>query len=138
MPLTSKEIEAANRAEATAILIRRGYRVYRPEADVAGEDLVIRTPDGELLPVQMKGRPTVDWSRYGDHKIWMLFPDPAGDIPGRPWFFIKHDELFAWMKERHGTAPCWNDAWSDPYVSVDLARFLQPFVLRPVATQAPK
>ena len=40
MPLTANEIEAANRAEATAILIRGGYRVYRPEADVSGEDLV--------------------------------------------------------------------------------------------------
>ncbi len=47
-PLTSNEIEAANRAEATAILIRTGFRVYRPEADVSGEDIVIRTPDGEL------------------------------------------------------------------------------------------
>jgi len=56
--LTSNEIEAANRAEATAILIRAGYRMYRPEADVSGEDLVIRTPKGELRAVQMKGRPS--------------------------------------------------------------------------------
>jgi hypothetical protein len=104
-----------------------------PEADVSGEDLVVRTPDGELLAV-LKGRPTVDWLRYGDRRIWMLFPDPAGDTPGRPWFFIKHDELFAWMKERHGAAPRWNGVWSDPYVSNELARFLQPFVLRPAAT----
>jgi hypothetical protein len=32
MPLDSNEIEAANRAEATATLLRAGYRVYRPEA----------------------------------------------------------------------------------------------------------
>jgi hypothetical protein len=89
--LTSNEIEAANRAEATAILIRAGYRVYRPEADVSGEDLVIRAPDGELRAVQMKGRPSVDWRRYGGRQLWMLFPDPAGRKPGRPWFFIKHD-----------------------------------------------
>jgi hypothetical protein len=36
--LTANEIEAANRAEATALLIRVGYRVYRPEADCYGED----------------------------------------------------------------------------------------------------
>ena len=59
-PLTSNEIEAANRAEATAILIRAGYLVYRPEADVSGEDLVVRSLDGDLRPAQMKGRPTVD------------------------------------------------------------------------------
>jgi hypothetical protein len=54
MPLTSNEIEAANRAEATVLLIRGGYRVYRPEADVFGEDLIVRTSDGDLLPVQIK------------------------------------------------------------------------------------
>lgn len=41
MPLSPNEIEAANHAEATALLIRYGYRVYRPEVDVSGEDLVI-------------------------------------------------------------------------------------------------
>lgn len=56
--LSSKEVEAANRAEATALLIRAGYRVYRPEADCYGEDLVVRTPSGGLLPVQLKSRPT--------------------------------------------------------------------------------
>ena len=39
--LTSNEVEAANRAEATALLIRADYRVYRPEADCYGEDLVV-------------------------------------------------------------------------------------------------
>jgi phosphoglycolate phosphatase-like HAD superfamily hydrolase len=61
--LQSNELEAANRAEATALLIRCGYRVYRPEADVEGEDLVVRTPDGDLLAVQLKSRITVDDAR---------------------------------------------------------------------------
>jgi hypothetical protein len=82
IPLKSNEIEAANRAEATALLIRAGYRVYRPEADVSGEDLVVRTPQGELRAVQMKGRPTVDWRRYGGVNVWMLVPDPKGCKPG--------------------------------------------------------
>lgn len=38
--------EAANRAEVTALLIRYGYRVYRPEADIEGEVLVLRLPLG--------------------------------------------------------------------------------------------
>ncbi len=128
-PLTSNEIEAANRAEATAILIRAGYRVYRPEADVSGEDLVVRSPDGNLCSTQMKGRPAVDWSCYGGREIWMLFPDPAGAKPGRPWFFIKHDELFVWVKNRHGAAPGWSDAWSYPRMSEDLRKFLRLSVL---------
>lgn len=41
--------EAANRGEVTSILIRAGWRVYRPEADVHGEDLVLRHPDGHPL-----------------------------------------------------------------------------------------
>lgn len=132
--LTSNEIEAANRAEVTAILIRAGYRVYRPEADVSGEDLVIRIPEGELRLVQMKGRPTVDWRRYGGRNIWMLFPDPLGNQPRRAWYFIKHDELYAWVKSRHGAAPGWSDAWSYPRMSVDLRNWLEPFMLQPEAT----
>ena len=61
---STNAIEAANRAEVTAILIRSGYRVYRPEADLSGEDLVIRIPEGELRSVQMKARPLVHWKLY--------------------------------------------------------------------------
>ena len=138
--LTNNEIEAANRAEVTAILIRAGYRVYRPEADVSGEDLVIRTPEpeGELRRVQMKGRPLVNSHRYGG--MWMLFPDPAGVKPGRPWFFIKHDEIFNWYKERHGAAPGWTQRheagqpeWSEKGLGVELRKFLQPFMLHTTA-----
>ena len=136
MTLTSNEIEAANRAEATAILIRAGYRVYRPEADVSGEDLVIRSPRGELRPVQMKGRPTVDWHRYGGRQMWMLFPDPGGNKPGRPWFLIYHDDLFAWIKNRHGAAAGWNDAWSYRRMSTALRKFLQPCMLHAAQAEA--
>ena len=128
-PLTPNEIEAANRGEATAILIRAGYRVYRPEADVSGEDMVIRTPEGSLRPVQMKGRPTVDHRRYGERGIWMLFPDPTVAKLGRPWFLVEHDQLFAWVKNRHGGAPSWNDTWNYPRMSVDLRKFIQPSML---------
>lgn len=123
-PLTSNEIEAANRGEATAILIRAGFRVYRPEADVSGEDMVIRTPEGCLRSVQMKGRPTVDHRRYGGRCIWMLFPDPGGSVPGRRWFLVEHDKLFAWVKLRHGTSPGWKEAWTYPRMSVALREFL--------------
>ena len=65
--LTSNEVEAANRAEATALLIRAGYRVHRPEADcygenLYGEDVVVRTPSGELLPLQLRSRPPARWT----------------------------------------------------------------------------
>ena len=123
--MNSREIEAANRAEVTAILIRAGYRVYRPEADVSGEDLVVRTPAGELRQVQMKSRPTVEAKRYKGNDLWMLFPDPNGPKPGRSWFFIEHDVLFDWIKKRHGTTKGWSEAWSYPHLSSDLRKFLQ-------------
>ncbi len=138
-------IEAANRAEVTAILIRAGYRVYRPEADVSGEDLVIRIPEGELRSVQMKARPLVHWKLYGGKDMWMLFPDPAGDIPGRPWFFIKHDELFNWYEKRHGTVSGWVQRhkegkveWSEKRLVDDLRKFLQPDFMLPTTAASHK
>jgi hypothetical protein len=93
-------IEAANRAEATALLIRQGYRVFSPEADVEGVDFVVRTPDSELRPVQLKGRPTADIARYGSASIWILFPEP-GQVPfRRKWFLVPHELLLAYVKER--------------------------------------
>lgn len=124
--LSSAEIEAANRAEATALLIRAGYRVYRPEADVSGEDLIIRTPSGMLRPVQLKGRPSVEWARYGGQGIWMLFPDRDGPIPGRDWFMIEHDVFYAWVADRHGATPKWDQSWSYPHIGQQLAAFLEP------------
>jgi hypothetical protein len=135
--MTTNEIEAANRAEVTAILIRTGNRVYRPEADVSGEDLVIRRLGNDaLLLVQMKSRPMVHSFLYGGRNIWMLFPDPVGDIAGRPWFLIKHDELFEWFKGQHGALPGWEQRskaylaeWSERRISRDLDEFLQRFKL---------
>lgn len=129
-PLTSNEIEAAHRAEATAVLILAGYRVYRPEADVQGEDLIVRTPGGKLRAVQMKSRPTVERARYGGRNISMLFPDPKGPRPGRAWFLVDHDQLFAWVRARHGTATGWREAWSYPTMGADLREFLRSSQLR--------
>ncbi|HVC46472.1 MAG TPA: hypothetical protein VND90_04445 [Terracidiphilus sp.] len=135
--MTTNEIEAANRAEVTAILIRTGNRVYRPEADVSGEDLVIRRLGNDaLLLVQMKSRPMVHSFLYGGRNIWMLFPDPVGDIPGRPWFLIKHDELFEWFKGQHGALSGWEKRskanlaeWSEKRISNKLGEFLYQFKL---------
>jgi hypothetical protein len=129
--LTSNEIEAANRAEATALLIRAGYRVYRPEADCYGEDLVPRTPDGELRAVQLKGRPTVDWNKYGkDKSIWMLFPGPkSGAAVNGDGFLVPHNVFYKWVQATHGHTPKWNEAWSYPGISKELGEFLEKFTL---------
>lgn len=126
-------VEAANRAEATAILVGAGFRVYRPEADVGGEDLVVLDPnDLELKMVQLKSRPIVDLARYGPpRKIWMLFPDPSkAPMSGRDWFLIRHDELFEWVKERHQHTRGWKDYWSYPAMSVELRERLRFYTIK--------
>ncbi len=76
--------------------------------------------------VQLKGRPAVDWSRYGGKSIWMLFPEP-GYVLGRPWFLIEHDILFSWMEQRHGMASKWKAGWSYPSLTKDLRQFLADY-----------
>src|SRR5258708_13769158 len=113
MELTANEIEAANRAEASSLLVRAGYRVYRPEADCYGEDLILRTPKGKLLAVQLKGRMTVDWNRYGKKSLWMLFPSTKFRASvGRKWFLVPHDKLYKLMKVKHGHASSFDGAWT--------------------------
>jgi len=130
--------EAANRAEATALLIRCGYRVYRPEADIEGEDLVIRTPAGAFVGVQLKSAAMVDLRRYGNRGLLLLFPSAlfSPEAP-RQWFMIPHDELYAWIKDHHGAAPKWDDHWRYPALTKNLAAYLAPFVVRPPAEPMP-
>jgi hypothetical protein len=63
----------------------------------------------------------------------MLFPDLAGDIPGRRWYLIEHDELFKWIFNRHGASPGWSNAWSYNHLSIDFREFLKPFIVPCVA-----
>jgi hypothetical protein len=127
----TQEIEAANRAEVTALLIRSGYRVYRPEADIDGEDLVLAMPEDskktaprELIKVQLKSRPYVDKPRYGGKKLWMLFPSAKfSPTERRDWFLIEHDVLFEWTKKDRSEG--WGDIWSYPTISKKLREFLE-------------
>ena len=137
-PFSSTITEAANRAEATALLIRCGYRVYRPEADMHGEDLVVRDRDDRLHGVQMKARPTVHWGKYGGRDLQMLFPSARyNESISRVWFLLPHDDLFRWVEERHSRAPKWNRAWTYPLPPKQLRSFLEPYVLTPIATGNP-
>jgi hypothetical protein len=131
--LKSNEIEAANRAEVTALLIRSGYRVYNPEADVSGEDLILRTPSGALIAVQQKGRLFVDNGRYGvaGEDIWMLFPEcPYVPNKRRSWYLVPHNILFDWLKGRHGHAAGWNDVWGVRSLSKEQRAFLEKYEVK--------
>jgi hypothetical protein len=126
--LTTNEIETVNRAEATAVLIRTGYRVYRPETDCDGEDLILRTPSGRFYPVQLKARPTVNLNKFGKKGLWMLFPGTklSTETP-RNWYLVPHDLFHRWVKGKHEHTPKWNDAWSYPKISKKLNAFLSDF-----------
>jgi hypothetical protein len=124
------KIQAANRAEATALLIRCGYAVYRSEADCEGEDLVVRTPAGKLLAVQLKGRPVVDWRRYGTRDLWMLFPShPFNLETPRDWYLLPHDHFYTWVESRHGGSPKWASHWTYSTISEALRTFLTDWIL---------
>lgn len=125
----SNLLEAANRAEATALLIRSNYRVYRPEADTQGEDLVVRRPNGDLIAVQQKGRVHVERDKYGGKNIWMLFPSrPFDPQLAREWFLIPHDELFNYLAQHHGHAPTWaGGKWTIRSPTQHLRNYLEPF-----------
>ena len=131
--------EAANRAEATALLIRCGYRVYRPEADIEGEDLVLRTPSskevqGELLGVQLKPRIYVDRLRYGGLQLRMLFPiGPFTPEKPRSWYLVPHDPLFVEVEARHGHTPGWTGRWHSAKPSAALRDFLAAYQIKPPA-----
>ena len=73
--LTSNEVKAASRAEATALLVPVGYRVHRPKADcygddLYGEDLVVRTPERRpaTLPSPVPTARALDEARIGAPK----------------------------------------------------------------------
>lgn len=135
MQLSSNAVEAANRAEATALLIRCGYRVYRPEADIEGEDLVVRAPGRELRGVQLKGRAAVDLKRYGNRDLWMLFPNRTYHLgASRHWYLCPHDALYDWVRLRHGHTEKWSETWSYPKMSKDLTKFLAEWILSAPST----
>jgi hypothetical protein len=128
--MKAAEIEVANRAEATALLVRCGYRIYRPEADIAGEDLLLRSPKGGFRAVQLKGRMLVH-SKYGGIRLWMLFPDrPWQPLTNRTWYLVPHDKLYDYLKSRHGRAKGWKDAWSKRNVPEADQPFLKKFIVR--------
>jgi hypothetical protein len=125
--------EAANRAEVTAILIRLGYGVYRPEFDWNGEDLIVKMSNNKSFRVvQLKSRAFVDEKRYSNKKIWMLFPSgPFSRSEERTWYLIPHDKLFKYTDERYGHGAGWKKHrnWSYKSLPQETREFLRPWIL---------
>ena len=86
--------------------------------------MVVRTPSGKLIGVQLKSRVIVDDKKYGGRKLWMLFPSaPYHQNKPRDWYLIPHDQLLPRVEQSHGHLATWNKRWSAP-VSKDTARVL--------------
>jgi hypothetical protein len=128
--ITGNELEAANRAEATVLLIRAGYRVYRPEADAYGEDLILRTPMGKLRAVQLKGRMTINHGKFGQKSLWMLFPSTTfrTDLK-RDCYLVPHDELYEMLRKKHGNASSFTKGWNCRTVSAADRNLLRKFLI---------
>ena len=132
--MTSTQItEASNLAEVTALLLGRGFMLYRPEADVGGVDFLLRTPEQRILKCQLKGRAYIEKNKYGDRDIWMVFPG-KGDAFEREWYLVPHDTLYAILKQEHGSAPQWEhpsygEYWHTP-VSKNLAKELSEYAVK--------
>ena len=125
--------EAINLAEVTALLLGRGFMLYRPEADVGGTDFILRTPEDIFLKCQLKGRAYVEKKKYGDRDIWMVFPGKGVEFE-REWFLVPHDTLYTILKSKHGSAPQWfhpthGEYWHTP-VSDALAKELSPYAIK--------
>lgn len=125
--------EAMNLAEITALLLGRGFMLYRPEADVGGVDFILRTPEDIFLKCQLKGRAYIEKKKYGDRDIWMVFPG-KGVAFEREWFLVPHDTLYTILKSKHGSAPQWfhptqGEYWHTP-VSDELANELASYAIK--------
>lgn len=130
---SSQIIEASNRAEVSALLLGRGFMLYRPEADAEGIDFLVRTPEGKFLKCQLKGRAYIEKKKYGDRDICMVFPGKGGAFE-REWYLVPHDTLYLILKGKHGSAPQWlhpiyGEYWHTP-VSAELANQLTQYAIK--------
>jgi hypothetical protein len=123
MAQSSAVTEAINQCEVTIYLLKKGYMVFRPEADVDGVDFVVRTPEGKHLPCQLKSRCIVQHDKYGGRGIWMIFPG-TGKPLHRDWYLIEHDRLFSIQKKKHGNAPNWKHKTMGEYWSEAVGKLL--------------
>lgn len=131
--------EAINRSEVTIYLLQKGYMLSRPEADINGVDLVVRTPDGLYIACQLKSRCLVQPKKYGSRGIWMIFPG-KGEPLKRDWYLIEHDRLLKILKRKHGGAPKWKNSKEGEYwheqVGAKLADELKGYLLHSVTADS--
>jgi hypothetical protein len=119
--------EATNRALLTALFLKNGWMVYKPEADIGGVDMLVMRLDDkeEVRKVQLKSRWTIH-QKYLNKKIWICFPDRE------KWYFCKHDEMIAIGRKckLKLESPSGDLFHTAPQLSRELQKSLEEFVLK--------
>lgn len=89
--LTTAFIEAINRTELDAVMLRRGYIPFLPVIDSGIDVVYFREADRDLRFVQAKGRVCID-QKYAGRKIEIAFSEDG------QWYLYPHDDLVEFCK----------------------------------------
>ena len=84
--LKGRFIEAINRTELDAVMLRDGYIPFLPVIDGGIDVIYFREADAKILYVQTKGRVCI-YKKYLRRKIWMAFSEDD------QWYLYRHDDL---------------------------------------------
>jgi hypothetical protein len=85
--LTSKQIESYNLQKLSSVLADYGFTTIPLRDDWNGADFLASHLNGQILSIQLKGRPTFD-KKYRGKDLWIAFPDHSKNS----WYVYPHDQ----------------------------------------------
>jgi hypothetical protein len=94
--LGSKEQESFNASQLKSVMANWGYlEAFNINGDKWGADIIFyRSSDGDVLKVQLKGRPVLD-KHYIGKEIYIAFEDKSSET----WYVYNHDEIMEQVLE---------------------------------------
>ena len=128
--LGSKEQESFNASQLKAVMSHWGYlEAFSINGDKWGADILFyRSHDGDVLKVQLKGRPVLD-KHYTGKDIYIAFEDKRS----KTWYLYPHDDV---MNQVIGTGrlvgtESWDNhgGWSWSYSPAWLSKILMQWIL---------
>lgn len=134
--LSGKEQESFNAAHLKSLMATWGYlEAFVVNGDKHGADLLFyRSSDGNVLKVQLKGRPTIH-KEYANKDIYVAYEDKVT----RTWYVYNHDDV---MEEILALGKCvgtdsWDikGSWSWPTPPLWLKNILESWVVPHVQDQ---
>ena len=128
--LSGKEQESFNSAKLKSIMTNWGYlESFTVNGDKWGPDIIFyRSSDGNILKVQLKGRPVLD-KHYCGKDIHVAFEDKTTST----WYVYSHDEVLDNVIHAGKLAgtKSWDihGAWSWSYIPVWLSVILEKWII---------